>query len=50
MLEVVLSAKHNTKTTSNAGVLELVSDIQGIISEDFRNQWRTGAAAMSVRL
>ncbi|ETW80539.1 hypothetical protein HETIRDRAFT_319612 [Heterobasidion irregulare TC 32-1] len=36
-LEVALSAEHNTKTTSKAGVLELVSDTQGIVSDDFRN-------------
>ena len=41
MLEVSLSAKHNTKTTSSIGVLELVSDTQGIISTNFRKQEHT---------
>ena len=38
MLEVALSAEHNTKTTSSAGVLELVSNTQGIISYDLRKR------------
>ena len=41
MLEVSLSAKHNTKTTSNVGVLELVSNTQGIISTNFRKWGHT---------
>ena len=40
MLEVALSAEHNTKTTLQAGVLELVSDTQGIVSLNFRNRER----------
>ena len=34
MLEASLGAEHNTKTTSSAGVLELVSNTQGIVSYD----------------
>ena len=32
MLEASLGAEHNTKTTSSAGVLDLVSNTQGIVS------------------
>ena len=38
ILEVSLSAKHNTKITSSTEVLELVSNTQGIVSHYFRRQ------------
>ena len=41
MLEVSLSAEQNTKTTSRVGVLELVSNTQGIVSDNFRKQGHT---------